>query len=951
MSRPIFVKSYLKVIYLTILQILIYISLYITCSTTIANAQIFDDGQAHHKIDWHQIRHHRFDLIFPKEFEKNAPHLATQIELFIKHHETQFKKSIGKVKIILQQNHVEQNGYMQLAPRKSELYGLQGSSSTNQQWLPNLTLHEIRHTAQFDNATGKLKSPLFEQLGLALFGLTIPSWYFEGDAVLSETLFSDGGRGRLSSWHMPIRAILSEDISYSFNKYVHGSFKSNLPSYYTIGYMMNSELYNINPNGIEALYDKLSNSPLRIQNFDKSLKSVYGLKSKQLFDRTLSQLKEAWELPHSNDTNLINHLIEKYPTDYLLPQANDNWIYSMEISRQRVPHIIKSDITNPSAKTYVTPVGLQITPYFHVKKYLITWDEIRKHPRFEKETYNIINLYDVNTNKRKKISTQSRLYNPIISTDLTTLLAVGIDSVNRSYLAFYDIEKHIWKTRKYLPEGIHIIQPQFNPTNDKIIGIGISEKGTNLVEVNLKNLSLNTLLEWSNLELERPSYYKDGIIFKANQSHKDNVYYLEEGKFYLLSNSKYGAFNPISHNNILYYSDYQVDGFKTASKFINIKESTPITFDNRATMLFPNQDIFNTNMPVVSSDSSSHYTIEKYNSLKNLFNFHSLSLSGNDFESFDNFRPGIFWLSNNIMNTTKAKLGYEYDLDTRKSMYSAEITLQKWYPQFNISYLNRGQLGAATNSQTNENFNFDWREHVISATVQIPLSSYSNKYNYSYGINFGTSYISRYAISVSNLKNFDTTIALPLNYQFYYNKNTWRSKMDILPRWGQNFSFTYRHIPFDTEAKGKAWSLRTMFYLPGLLLNHGLQIRASIQENTGRYLYYQDIPMIDAYAFTNVEKVNNTILANYHFPISYPDWSIGQFSYIKRVRGLMSIHYQNIDKAINLSPNAISIGASIDFNMFKYTLPNFSIDLKATYLSANTVNKTLAPTISLNYSY
>src|SRR5690606_6502261 len=94
------------------------------------------------------------------------------------------------------------------------------STADNQEWLPNLALHELRHVAQFDKLTGKLKAPFFEQLAFALYGLNLPAWYFEGDAVQVETFYSNGGRGRLPSWEMPLRAnILSGNRMISTNMY------------------------------------------------------------------------------------------------------------------------------------------------------------------------------------------------------------------------------------------------------------------------------------------------------------------------------------------------------------------------------------------------------------------------------------------------------------------------------------------------------------------------------------------------------------------------------------------------------------------------------------------------------------------------------------------------------------------------------------------------------------
>src|SRR5690606_3719715 len=106
--------------------------------------------------------------------------------------------------------------------------------------------------------------------------------------------------------------------------------------------------------------------------------------------------------------------------------------------------------------------------------------------------------------------------------------------------------------------------------------------------------------------------------------------------------------------------------------------------------------------------------------------------------------------------------------------------------------------------------------------------------------------------------NFTTSLKFPLNYQVYLNRNHTLSTMDLTPRWGQNFSFTYRHMPFDPAQTGTTWSLRTNFYFPGLLLNHGLQIRYSYQEKSGRFLHNNDIPLPRGFAFYPTAFLQNT---------------------------------------------------------------------------------------------
>src|SRR5690606_23861356 len=199
------------------------------------------------------------------------------------------------------------------------------------------------------------------------------------------------------------------------------------------------------------------------------------------------------------------------------------------------------------------------------------------------------------------------------------------------------------------------------------------------------------------------------------------------------------------------------------------------------------------------------------------------------------------------------------------------------------------------------------------------------------------------------LQNFNNVIAFPLNYQVYMNRNSMRSTMDLAPRWGQNISLTYRHLPFEPDAAGEVLALRTNFYFPGLWTNHSLQLRFAVQQNNGIYRGSYDIPMVSGWGHFNSPFVNNTAMANYRLPLFYPDWSIGSIAYVKRLQGLLFSDFQNIDE--DLAPKSFGVGVSADFNVFRYVLPDINVAAKLTYINDNTAGNKIVPTFGISYSY
>ncbi|HBI89504.1 MAG TPA: hypothetical protein DDY75_16835, partial [Sphingobacterium sp.] len=235
-----------------------------------SSAQFFEDSQAPLSQKWYKIETKNFRLIFPEEMKSKAPTLADQVNRSLRTTARNYKITPRKIPFIIHNTNLQTNGFVQLSPRKSELYSTAGAEPDNQTWLPNLILHESRHVSQFDKLTGKLRAPFFEQLALAYYGLTVPSWYFEGDATLTETIYSEGGRGRLPAFEMPIKANFQSNHSYSFNKYLLGSYKDIVPSYYTIGYLMTSTLKSELPSNYEAdLFTELNKKPLYPYNINR----------------------------------------------------------------------------------------------------------------------------------------------------------------------------------------------------------------------------------------------------------------------------------------------------------------------------------------------------------------------------------------------------------------------------------------------------------------------------------------------------------------------------------------------------------------------------------------------------------------------------------------------------------------------------------------------------------
>jgi len=194
------------------------------------NAQEF--GGHPPSLKWKQINSPQTRVIFPAGLDSQA-NRVNNINLLLGNNTAY---SIGGIQrkwsILLLNQTTIPNAYVRMAPIMSELYmtpGQNNFSSGSLRWDDNLIIHENRHIQQlsnFNNGLTKVFSFFLGQEGQLLAnGITIPDYFFEGDAVWQETLVSAQGRGRMPSFYNGMKSLLLDNKKYSWVKIRSGSLR------------------------------------------------------------------------------------------------------------------------------------------------------------------------------------------------------------------------------------------------------------------------------------------------------------------------------------------------------------------------------------------------------------------------------------------------------------------------------------------------------------------------------------------------------------------------------------------------------------------------------------------------------------------------------------------------------------------------------------------------------
>jgi hypothetical protein len=201
----------------------------------LGQAQVFGGNPPYTK--WQQVNTDTLRVIFTKGMDSVAKHIAGVANVLNRETLHTLGNKQKKVNILLQNSTTISNGYVSLGPFRSEfeLLPLQNSFDLGSlPWPDNLVIHEWRHVQQYSNFNYGLSKAffiVFGQEGQALANaLSVPDWFFEGDAVFQETLVSDQGRGRLAGFFNAYRSLWEAHRNYSFMKLRNGSYRDFVPT-------------------------------------------------------------------------------------------------------------------------------------------------------------------------------------------------------------------------------------------------------------------------------------------------------------------------------------------------------------------------------------------------------------------------------------------------------------------------------------------------------------------------------------------------------------------------------------------------------------------------------------------------------------------------------------------------------------------------------------------------
>jgi len=881
-------------------KLIILFTLLIISIQTVS-AQYYETGQDPSSLKWKQIKTGRFTVIYPENYGQGGIRYAKSLsEAYIKLNSL-FPEKKFNIPVVIHSYTIQSNGYVAWAPRRMELYPTPEQNTIPLTMEKQLSVHELAHVLQMESLNHGFSRVMSLLLGEQFTGVVsslLPMWFLEGDAVFAESALTESGRGRTPAFQKQLKALTIENKKpYGYDKILNGSFRDFVPDDYETGFqMVTFALAKTNPHIWNDVLKFTADEPFTINPVNISLTRTSGLKKKKLWEETFDTLHTLW----TNDISAIK------PIDYVVanPEKHSEYInyYSPVYAGTDSIIAIKTSFSSPASFVLINPVKRQETrihipgniyPWFiSYARGKLVWVETQPDARWANREYSVIKLLDIRNNTIQRISYKSRYLAAAISPDAKLIAAVENTQVNVNSLVLIDASTGKVLGSVHPPDNVYLQHPQWSTDGKKITFVFLAEGGEGIMSFDREMQIWKTLIGASRDDLQSSFLKNDSLVYISSSSGTDNIYLLTpDNKKVSLTRSKYGTVDVTPAGNKILFSNYSYLGNNISSTSMLSASGIAANYNGSSAFLINRFDI-KTDAAAVSDSSQQLSTPLPYRKWQHLFRFHSWMPFYADIQTIKSdpasIRPGLTILTQNSLSTLTSTIGYEYTSDKRNVLHS-RVSWHGWYPVIE-SQIDYGTLQHISKMGQNvENPSLIQPGISFQNTISLPLQFSSGRYSQFIQPSVEVDYINQYIyIKERGAYDYGQTI---ITGRFYFTNYDRSAIRDIYPRWAQVLDFNYCFAPFDKAIYGSAVSLKTTFYLPGILPNNGIKIRLETEkQDPGKYLYGNFSSLPRGY-YNMVFKQIQFLSVDYALPLAYPDFNIASLLYIKRIRAGLFYDY------------------------------------------------------------
>lgn len=827
-------------------------------------------------LKWEQVNSDTARVIFPVGLGKQALDVSAIVHQLARNTVSTIGGHTRKINIVLQNQTTIANGYVALGPYRSEFFLTPRQNNFelgSLPWHKTLALHEYRHVQQFNNYRKGISRAfyyVFGEQGQALANsLAVPDWFFEGDAVVQETVMSGQGRGRIPYFFYPYKSLWTSGKNYSWMKLRNGSYRDMVPDHYRLGYMLVA--YGREKYGTD-IWGKITGDASAFKGLfyplQKAVKKYTGEDYTQFRNNALQYFGD--QKTYNDTAARYGKTSKHFVADEEFPQwLNDTSIIYVKSDFKSIPAFYSRNILS-GKETKIKTRAVSIDNYFSSGNNKIVYAAYKPGARWGWQNYGTINIIDANSGEEKILTQKTKYFSPALSNDGTRVVATTYEPSGETGLHILDASSGQLVSKIPNPENLIHTHPKFY-SNDSIVSAVRNIKGEMaLALVDIKTGYYRLLTPFTMHVIDFPNVQNDTISFSMTRNGQDKLFAIIKGETYLFKpaweNHTTGNYHLTINNNNYAWMMFTAAGFHA------------LTGKGSFEKVNTGEEKYNAGL--INTDSS-NYSISKYKKSFKLFNFHSWRPYISDPEY------SYSLIGENILNTFQSEIFFTYNRNERFKETGASFAYGGWFP-----IIRAGGSYTFDRSFVDSSRVVTWNELNARAGISIPLSyshgTFLQNLNFSGALNRQQVYYTGAAKNLYENKNFNFA-----DLSFSFVNQQIKALQNINPRFAQTFSVRHRFILSNYTAY--QFLANGTLYFPGLFTNHSVVLQGSYQfrDTLREYNFSNTFSLARGYNDLNFPRMWRMGI-NYHFPIVYPDAGFGNIVYLLRVRGNAFYDYSRV---------------------------------------------------------
>jgi hypothetical protein len=894
----------------------------------LANAQQF--GGFPPSTKWRQITTDTARIIYEQAIDSQAQNIAAIIHQATRINPAPLGDKVRRINVLLHKNTTLANGYVALGPFRSEYYLIPGSNLFefgSTPWQQTLAVHEHRHVHQYSNfnrGISRVASVIFGQEGQAAFNaISIPDWFFEGDAVHSETVQTFQGRGRAPHFFNGFRALWHERRNYSWMKLRNGSLKDYVPNHYPLGYLLVN--YGYQKYGPQ-FWRNVTQDALSLRGFfgffGGSIKRYSGTTWRQFRRDALEYYRH--EVSTRRDATTPREVV----TDYLFPQqvGEDSLVYIKSGYRQLPAFYLKDQTGEHRIKLR----SITSEDWFSYRNGTIAYTAYSTSARWSLINYSNIVLLDVATGREKKLTANARYFTPDIRPDGAQLLAVAFTDSLQSELHFLNLRGGVEKSIK-APPGALFVHPRYINNNQFVVAVRQANSTMSIQRGNITTGQMETVLQPQAVIMGYPFVQDNKLYFVSSQSGNDDIYELDLNgplparRMRQLTFGQTGNYFPTVRNDTVVWSRFTSNGHRLQKAALAQIKAITISGDELAKRGTP-FPIALQEAPNVLVQPSREFDTDDYKKTAGIFNVHSWRPNYTD--------PEITYslYSNNVLNTFRNQLFYRYNINETSHGIGLNSSYGGWFPVINAGFTYTFNRTIKTTSLT-----YTLNQLEARLGYNIPLN-FSQGKTYKF-VNFGSNYVYNQLKPAPEFRNrLSGRTANYLHHFLSYSQQLPKAVQHIYPKFAYTLNAQHRHLLGNF---GYQFLTGASLYLPSIR-NHSIVLAANFQKTDTANSTFSN-------RFANSRGYNDfyfprmwRLSGNYHMPLFYPDKGIPGILYFLRIRTNFFYDFTRVfDRRENFA-NQRSVGGEMFFDTKLFNTLPATIGIRLSHLLDNDFSRTRA---------